>query len=63
MLRRLLFSALLLIAFDARAQVRSTTPKVGDPPEAMNMRLVGWDSLQAGSIDVTERSRSCLRGC
>ena len=48
---RLLFAVALLFvaAIQSHAQVRPETPKVGDPPEAWNMRLVGYDSLQARS--------------
>ena len=35
---------MLLVSLAAAAQ-----PKVGDPPDAMNMRLVGYDDLQARS--------------
>ncbi len=45
----ILAAALLLFATLAQAQVRSDTPKIGDPPEAQNMRLVGYDDLQARS--------------
>ncbi len=38
-----------LVSGTAQAQVRPETPKIGDPPEAWNMRLVGYDSLQARS--------------
>jgi hypothetical protein len=46
MLTRIL-CALLLLTSVARAQVRPETPKIGDPPEAWNMRLVGYDRLEA----------------
>src|SRR3954447_2089396 len=36
-----------LLPASASGQIRSTVPKVGDPPEAWNMRLTGYDSLQA----------------
>src|SRR6266581_2862848 len=36
-----------LMALPAVAQTRKEAPKIGDPPEAMNMRLVGWNDLQA----------------
>ena len=47
MLFRILCAAAMLFTSAAYAQVRPETPKIGEPPEAMNMRLVGWDSLQA----------------
>src|SRR5258708_15338943 len=31
------------------APAAADSPKVGDPPEAKNMRLVGWNDLQARS--------------
>ena len=37
------------LAAPAAAQSASTAPKVGDPPEAKNMRLVGFNDLQARS--------------
>src|ERR1700676_5717289 len=37
---------LALIANPAIAQTRKEAPKIGDPPEAMNMRLVGYNDLQ-----------------
>ena len=40
-----LFIGLLVAAGTANAQQQ----KVGDPPEASNMRLVGWNDLQARS--------------
>ncbi|HEY6256500.1 MAG TPA: hypothetical protein VIY51_11980 [Xanthobacteraceae bacterium] len=43
------FAALALIATLATAQTRKEAPKIGDPPEAMNMRLVGTNDLQARS--------------
>jgi hypothetical protein len=45
----LCFGALALTATLAAAQTRKEAPKVGDPPEAMNMRLVGYNDLQARS--------------
>src|SRR3954453_22110981 len=36
----------LCSALPAAAQTRKETPKIGDPPEAMNMRLVGYNDLQ-----------------
>jgi hypothetical protein len=41
-----LAGALALIASFASAQTRNEAPKIGDPPEAMNMRLVGYNDLQ-----------------
>jgi hypothetical protein len=41
-----LAGALALIAGLAGAQTRKEAPKIGDPPEAMNMRLVGYNDLQ-----------------
>jgi hypothetical protein len=49
MLFRLLCALALLTAVHAKAQVRPETPKIGDAPEAWNMRLAGYDSLQARS--------------
>lgn len=47
---RLAFAAALVVsAAAAQAQVRPTAPQIGDPPEALNMHLVGWDPLQARS--------------
>ncbi|HEY2229880.1 MAG TPA: hypothetical protein VGI22_19495 [Xanthobacteraceae bacterium] len=37
---------LALIAGLAMAQTRKEAPKIGDPPEALNMRLVGTNDLQ-----------------
>ena len=37
------------LAAPAAAQSTSTAPKVGDPPEAKDMRLVGMNDLQARS--------------
>jgi hypothetical protein len=37
---------LALIAGLAGAQTRKEAPKIGDPPEALNMRLVGYNDLQ-----------------
>jgi hypothetical protein len=37
----------LLVVSLASAQTRKEAPKIGDPPEAMNMRLVGYNDLQA----------------
>jgi len=39
-------TASALIASLAMAQTRKEAPKIGDPPEAMNMRLVGYNDLQ-----------------
>src|SRR5262249_54175674 len=36
-----------LLAFPAAAQTQKQVPKIGDPPEGMNMRLLGWNDLQA----------------
>ena len=47
MLSRILCVAALLLTTVAHAEVRPETPKIGDPPEALNMRLVGYDRLQA----------------
>lgn len=44
MLRTVLAALLAIAAIPALAQ-----PKIGDPPEALNMRLVGYDDLQARS--------------
>jgi hypothetical protein len=38
-----------LAAMPALAQTQAQAPKVGDPPEAKNMRLVGYNDLQARS--------------
>jgi hypothetical protein len=40
-----LAAAALLVA-PAAAQTRKEAPKIGEPPEAMNMRLVGYNDLQ-----------------
>ena len=37
------------VALALCAPVLADGPKVGDPPESMNMRLVGWNDLQARS--------------
>ena len=39
-------AALVVLALPASAQTRKEIPKIGDPPEALNMRLVGWNDLQ-----------------
>ena len=39
-------AAIALLALPAAAQTRPTAPKIGDPPEALNMRLVGSNDLQ-----------------
>ena len=39
-------AAALVLALPAAAQTRKETPKIGDPPEALNMRLVGHNDLQ-----------------
>ncbi len=49
MLSRILCVAALLLTTVAHAEVRPETPKIGDPPEAWNMRLVGYNRLQARS--------------
>src|SRR5258708_5332311 len=41
-----LAGALVLIAGLAMAETRKEAPKIGDPPEAMNVRLVGQNDLQ-----------------
>ncbi|MEA2937880.1 MAG: hypothetical protein QOC56_1384 [Alphaproteobacteria bacterium] len=41
-----LAAAAALIAIPAAAQTQKQAPKIGDPPEAMNMRLVGFNDLQ-----------------
>jgi hypothetical protein len=41
--------AVAMLAAPAATQTRPQTPKIGDPPEAMNMRLVGHNDLQARS--------------
>jgi hypothetical protein len=41
-----LAGALVLIAGLAMGETRKEAPKIGDPPEAMNMRLVGYNDLQ-----------------
>jgi hypothetical protein len=38
--------AAALLTLPAAAQTRPTAPKIGDPPEALNMRLVGSNDLQ-----------------
>lgn len=38
-----------VVGSSAMAQTRPDAPKIGDPPEAMNMRLVGMNDLQARS--------------
>ncbi len=43
------FAALTLVSTLAAAEMRKEPPKIGDPPEAMNMRLVGYNDLQARS--------------
>ena len=49
MLLCLLTAASLLFSATALAQIRPDVPKIGDPPEAWNMRLVGYEPLQARS--------------
>ncbi len=41
-----LIAVAAMLATSAAAQTRSQAPKIGDPPEAMNMRLVGHNDLQ-----------------
>src|SRR6202043_2324729 len=41
-----LAGALALITSLALGETRKEAPKIGDPPEAMNMRLVGTNDLQ-----------------
>src|SRR5215204_7471822 len=41
-----LAAATALLVAPAAAQTRKEAPKIGDPPEAMNMRLVGSNDLQ-----------------
>jgi len=41
-----LSTAALLLALPAAAQTRPQAPKIGDPPEALNVRLVGHNDLQ-----------------
>jgi len=36
-----------LLTIPALTQTRPQAPKIGDPPEALNMRLVGHNDLQA----------------
>ncbi len=49
MLVKILAAAMLLSAAAAQAEIRPSTPKIGDPPEAMNMQLAGYSDLQARS--------------
>src|SRR5579863_3236813 len=44
-----LVATLAFIGSPLTAQTRKEAPKIGDPPEAMNMRLVGYNDLQARS--------------
>src|SRR5260370_5144093 len=46
MMRRLTFASVILVA---AAPALAQAPKVGDPPEAKDMRLVGYSDLQARS--------------
>src|SRR5260370_29909425 len=46
MMRRLTFASVILVA---AAPALAQAAKVGDPPEAKNMRLVGYSDLQARS--------------
>jgi hypothetical protein len=41
--------SLIALALPAAAQTRKDIPKIGDPPEALNMRLVGYNDLQGRS--------------
>src|SRR6266702_6940386 len=41
-----LITVVAIVATSAAAQTRPQAPKIGDPPEAMNMRLVGHNDLQ-----------------
>jgi hypothetical protein len=43
----LVAAGVALLALPAASQTRPQAPKLGDPPEAMNMRLVGSNDLQA----------------
>ena len=47
--RSLAFASTLLASTMSLAPAAAEAPKVGDPPEAMNMRLVGINDLQARS--------------
>ena len=51
LIRTLCAAAMLLAGHAVQAQqttpIRPETPKIGDPPEAWNMRLAGYDGLQA----------------
>jgi hypothetical protein len=40
-------AGIAMLTLPAAAQTQKQTPKLGDPPEAMNMRLVGYNDLQA----------------
>lgn len=42
-------AAALSVSVTAHAQTTPHTPQIGDPPEALNMRLVGMNDLQARS--------------
>ena len=44
-----LAAAAAMLAASAAAQTRPQAPKLGDPPEALNMRLVGHNDLQGRS--------------
>ena len=46
MMRRLTFASVMVLA---TAPALAQAPKVGDPPEAKNMRLVGYSDLQERS--------------
>ena len=46
---RSMLVAATIFAIMAALPVRAASPKIGDPPEAMNMRLVGMNDLQGRS--------------
>ena len=43
----LVLAGVALLALPAASQTQKQAPKLGDPPEAMNMRQVGYNDLQA----------------
>ena len=47
--RAFTLAAAYLLAGSAFAEIRKIPPKIGDPPEASNMKLVGLNDLQARS--------------
>jgi hypothetical protein len=49
MFAKAIATAFLLLTTAAYAEIRPNPPQIGEPPEAQNMRLVGWDTLQARS--------------